>query len=144
MTTRRRGRLDGETRTKRTAPIDWAPSELLVIETAAAARGQSPVTFIAQAALAVASGRYRLTEGRGPAGLTAEQVTLIRQVLAEQTRVRRLLASVAGSLNQLAATANSGVSPTTQALHAALTYLRTQLSRHNHVTNRLADLIAPR
>ncbi|MFK0250187.1 hypothetical protein ACIQUM_36260 [Amycolatopsis azurea] len=144
MTTRRRGRLDGETRTERTAPIDWAPSELLVIETAAAARGQSPTTFIAQAALAVASGRYRVTEGRGTAGLTPEQVTLIRQAVDEQTRVRRLLASAAGSLNQLAAGSNSGVTPTTQALHAALNYLRTQLSRHNRVTNLLADLIAPK
>ncbi|MEV6832126.1 hypothetical protein [Amycolatopsis sp. NPDC051102] len=142
-TTRRRERLDGERRTERTGPIDWAPSELVMIQEAADARGQSLVTFIAKSALAVATGRYRVTSGADGHGLNGEQVALLRQVVEQQMQLRRLLANAAGSLNQLAAGANSGNPPTAAANDAARQYLLTQLAEHDRVTARLLDLVDP-
>ncbi|WP_072474400.1 hypothetical protein [Amycolatopsis australiensis] len=135
--------MDGERRTERTGPIDWAPSELAVIEAAADARGQASTTFIAKAALAVASGRYRVTADAEGHGFNAEQVALLRQAVEQQMHLRRLLANATGSLNQLAAGANSGNPPTAAALDAARQYLLNQIAENDRVTALLLDLVDP-
>ncbi|MDS0140626.1 MULTISPECIES: hypothetical protein [unclassified Amycolatopsis] len=143
-TQRRRGRLDGEKRDQTTAPINWSPSELAVIAAAASARQQSNTTFIATAALDVATGRFGPVNANGEArGFTADEVTTIRLIMDELMALRRLLANAAGSLNQLAAASNSGNPPTGPAIESALAYLRQRLIQHDELSAQLLDLIEP-
>lgn len=140
---RRRGRLDGETRNQRTGPIDWSPTELALVTSAAEARRQSVATFIASSALGVATGRFGPVTANGVQGLTPELVIEIHRLAEEMVDVRRLLANAAGSLNQLAAAANSGNAPSTPAVESAVRYLVEQLQRHDVGVAGLVDLIEP-
>ncbi|GAB3167415.1 hypothetical protein GCM10027258_92730 [Amycolatopsis stemonae] len=143
-TQRRRGRLDGEKRDRTTAPINWSASELAVIAAAASARQQSNTTFIANAALDVATGRFGPVNANGEArGFTADEVVAIRQIVEELTTLRRLLANAAGSLNQLAAAANSGNPPTEAAVDGARAYLLQRIVQYDELSARVLDLIEP-
>ncbi|WP_156893795.1 hypothetical protein [Actinokineospora enzanensis] len=140
---RRRGRLPGgERRTDRTGPIDWAPTELAVVSAAADARNQSVTTFIADAALGVAAGKYAAAS-QPLGGLTAEQVTLLRAILEELMTHRRLLANATGLLNQIAAASNSGAPQSAERIAAAVRYLVDQVKRVDQVSARLADAVMP-
>lgn len=140
-TGRRRRLPNGERRSERAPNIMWAASELTLVERAAQLRGESVGAFVANAALAVATGRVGvIREGRLHAA-SGEEVALLREVGRVMIEVRRQLAGAANNLNQLAAARNSGADVTTDQAAAVLIYVRAQLRRHDDAAGRVTDLL---
>ena len=139
---RRRARMPGgERRTETAPPVRWAPSERAVVERAAMLRGESMGAFVANSAVAVATGRMGPVRHGHARPVSSDEVAAVRELGRAMMDVRRLLANATGNLNQLTAAVNSGSDVPGAQVAEVLRYTREQIAAHDAALARLLNLL---